>query len=146
MPTVQLSEHFTLAELIHSDTAQACGIDNTPDAAAVEQLTLLARDTLEGIRSLCGDHPLLISSGYRCQDLNEEVGGVEDSAHRYGAAADFTIPAFGSVGEICEAIKPYLDLLEIDQLIDETGGGTSWVHVGRAVPPAEPRHEMLVIF
>jgi len=71
---------------------------------------------------------------------------VADSAHRYGCAADFTIPAYGSVDAICQALKPFLEDLEIDQLIDETGGGASWVHVGRAVPPAEPRHEMLVIF
>ena len=143
---MHLSPHFTIEELCHSDTAQACGIDNTPDPDAIEQLTRLAQDTLEGIRSLCGDNPVLISSGYRCEDLNEEVGGVADSAHRYGCAADFTIPAFGSVDDICQTLKPYLDLLEIDQLINETGGGASWVHVGRAVPPAEPRHEMLVIF
>ena len=146
MPTTQLSPHFSLEELTHSDTAQACGIENTPDAAAIEQLTLLATVTLEGIRSACGDHPVMISSGYRCPDLNEEVGGADNSAHKFGCAADFTIPGFGSVDEICQALKPHLDLLEIDQLINETGGGASWVHVGRAVPPAEPRHEMLVIF
>jgi hypothetical protein len=141
-----LSPNFSLQELCHSDTAQACGIDNTPDTAAIEQLTLLANITLEGIRSLCGDHPVQISSGFRCEDLNEEVGGVPDSAHRYGAAADFTIPAFGTVDEICQVLTPYLDLLEIDQLINETGGGATWVHVGRAVPPALPRHEVLIIF
>src|SRR5215510_4112021 len=139
--TDQLSPHFTLTELTYSDTANTQHIDNTPDEDAIEQLTLLANKTLEGIRSICGNHPMLISSGYRCPELNAAVGGVSDSAHLYGAAADFTIPTFGTVDDICRTLQAHLVDLEIDQLINELGGGSRWVHVGRAVAPAQPRHQ-----
>jgi hypothetical protein len=67
-------------------TAETKRIDNTPDQAAVGQLTQLARVTLEGIRKICGGHPVIVSSGYRCRELNEAVGGASNSAHLYGCA------------------------------------------------------------
>jgi len=127
--THQISANFTVEELLASDTAKAEDIENIPNWDALVQLVLLANNTLEGIRHICGDHPVLISSGFRNQQLNEAVGGAETSAHMAGAAADFTIPAFGSVTEVIAKLKPYMAELEIDQLIDEYG---SWVHVGRA--------------
>lgn len=143
LPEDHLSPNFTLEELTHSDTAIACGIDNTPDDAAVEQLELLASITLEGIRAICGDHTLVVSSGFRCAALNSEVGGASNSAHLYGCAADFTIPDFGPPIDVCRAIEPHLIDLGIDQLIHEND---SWVHVGRAIPPStEPRHQCLTI-
>src|SRR5262249_38545639 len=76
-----LSPHFTLAELTYSDTANARGIDNTPDGDATEQLTDLCNETLEKIRALCGGNPVIVSSGYRCPQLNSAVGGASNSAH-----------------------------------------------------------------
>jgi hypothetical protein len=60
LPEGYLSPHFTLSELTYSDTANAEGIDNTPDEAAVGQLIQLAQLTLEGIRRICGDHPVIV--------------------------------------------------------------------------------------
>jgi zinc D-Ala-D-Ala carboxypeptidase len=120
-----LTEHFTLEEMVHSDTANACGIDNTPPPEIVTNLTRLC-EVLEKIRDLCGGYPVTVNSGYRCEALNEQVGGVEDSAHRYGLGADIVIPEYGDPTMICENIEPYLAELEIDQLIDETGGGARW--------------------
>lgn len=137
-----LSEHFTLSELTHSDTANQYGISNVPDAAAAEQLSLLANKTLEGIRTLCGDKPVLISSGFRNYEVNALIGGAENSAHLYGCAADFTVPEFGDVTAVCHAIEPHLAELGIDQLIHEND---SWVHVGRVAAPAAPRCECLTI-
>lgn len=68
---------------------------------------------------------VLISSGYRSPDLNAAVGSAGSSAHLYGCAADFTIPGFGSVEDVCHAIKPHLAEFGIRQLIDESGGGAS---------------------
>jgi hypothetical protein len=142
----QLSPHFTLSELVASSTAQAQGIDNTPDEAAIDQLSALANDTLEGIRAICGDNPVIVSSGYRSPALNAAVGGATNSAHLFGCAADFTIPGFGSVSDVCHALMPRLAELEIDQLIDESGGGARWVHVGRAIPPSTtPRGQAFTI-
>jgi len=146
LPDGNLSPHFTLAELIYSDTANAEGIDNTPSDDVVAELADLANDTLEKIRSLCGDNAVLISSGYRCPELNAAVGGASNSAHLYGCAADFTVPDFGDVEAVCRAIEPHLADFEIDQLINEEGGGGRWVHIGRAIPPStEPRHQCFSI-
>jgi len=133
-----LSPNFSLAEYCRSDTAAAEGIVNAPNWDCLVQMVLHANITMEGIREICGNHPVLISSGFRCGDLNEAVGGAENSAHLLGAAADFTIPAFGSVADICNAIEPHMKDLQIDQLINEYG---SWVHVGRAPFGAIPRND-----
>ena len=138
LPEGYLSPHFTLAELIHSDTANAKGIDNTPDAAAEMNLAVLA-SVLEEIRHVCGDHPVTISSGYRCDALNRAVGGVSDSAHRYGLAADIVIPECGDPLHVAQLIEPHMADWHIDQLINEEGGGGRWVHVGVAAPGEVPR-------
>jgi len=136
--TYLLSPNFSLAEYCRSDTAEAEGILNAPNWDVIVQMILHANNTMEGIRKICGGHPVLITSGFRCGDLNEAVGGAENSAHLFGAAADFTIPGFGSVREVCDAIAPHMAELEIDQLIYEYG---NWIHVGRAIFGAIPRNE-----
>jgi len=147
LPADQLSPHFSIEELTHSDTALALGIDNTPSAEDLERLEQLALITLEGIRSICGDEPMTITSGYRCAELNAAVGGVSDSAHLYGCAADFVIPSVGDPTEIVARLKPHLIELQIDQLIDESNSsGDRWVHVGRAIPPnTQPRYQCFAV-
>jgi len=147
LPDGQLSPNFSLEELTRSDTADSLGIDNTPTPDDIERLEQLALVTLEGIRSICGDQPVTITSGYRCPELNAAVGGVSDSAHLYGCAADFVIPSVGTPSEIVARLKPHLVELQIDQLIDESNSsGDRWVHVGRAIPPnTEPRHECFAV-
>jgi zinc D-Ala-D-Ala carboxypeptidase len=141
LPPGYISPNFTIEELTYSDTAREYGLDNTPDAAAAEQLSLLANNTLEKIRDICLGFPVCISSGYRGPEVNAMIGGADNSAHLFGCAADFTIPEFGSPIEVCKAIEPFMADLEIDQLIHEND---SWVHVGRAVSGA-PRNECLTI-
>lgn len=131
-----MSEHFALAEFLASDTARAQGIDNFPTWGDVENLARLA-DTLEQVRLLLDGAPIVISSGFRCPDLNAAVGGVADSAHLAGLACDFTAPEFGSVAAICKALQPHLVTLGVDQLINEGGG--VWVHLGLSAGP--PRHQ-----
>jgi zinc D-Ala-D-Ala carboxypeptidase len=118
---MQLTDHFALAELTFSNTAQADGIDNTPDQNTIAHLTILAMG-LEKVRALLGA-PMNISSGYRCQALNRAVGGVPDSAHIDGYAADFVCPSFGMPADIARAIVA--SGLVFDQCIQE---GT-WVHI-----------------
>jgi hypothetical protein len=133
-----MSQHFTLQELLHSDTAKACGIENHPSWEDIDRLKKLA-DTLEQIRSILGNNPMIISSGFRCPELNGEVGGVSDSAHIYGYAADFICPGFGTPTQIVAELKLYLEVLQIDQLIDESG----WVHVGLCA--SDPRYQCFKI-
>ena len=137
----QLTPHFTLEEMLHTDT----GITNIPDFEIIARLTQLAL-VMEKVRSMCGGFPVYISSGYRCPELNAAVGGVDNSAHLYGCANDFTIPDFGNVDQVCNFLVPHLRELWIDQLINESGGGARWVHLGLAVPPWKaPRHEYFTV-
>ena len=86
-------KYFSISELTHSDTAVSLGIDNPPTAAAVPLMVELIDRVLDPIRKHWG-LPIRVHSGYRCPELNEEVGGVEDSYHMDGCAADIT--AFGN--------------------------------------------------
>ena len=82
-------KYFSISELTHSDTAVSLGIDNTATAAAVPLMVELIDRVLDPIREHWG-LPIRVTSGYRCPELNEEVGGVEDSWHLQGCAADIT--------------------------------------------------------
>jgi L-asparaginase II len=147
MATLQLTEHFTLAEFTASDTADKLGIDNALDADIFDELHGLA-ELMEDVRARLGDDPIFITSGYRCVDLNAAVGGAADSAHLYGRAADFVCPKFGTPLEICRALEPLLEELGIDQLIYECGTdspGDEWVHLGLALPGDQPRCQALTI-
>lgn len=117
----QLTAHFALEELTFSSTAQRLGIDNKPDLETVARLTICAMG-LEKVRALLGA-PLHIDSGFRCPALNKAVGGVADSAHLQGYAADFVCPDYGSPLMIARAIAG--SDIAFDQCICE---GT-WVHV-----------------
>ena len=122
---MDLTEHFTLEELIFSSTGLRLAIDNLPSAEIVEHLKVTAAG-LEQVRSLLGE-PLLIDSGYRSVALNKAVGGVPSSAHVTGYAADFVCPSFGAPMAIVHAIV-YDSSIEFDQVIQE---GT-WVHISFA--------------
>lgn len=119
---MNLSEHFTLEELTNSEIAIRKGIDNTPSAEIVANLTELA-GFLEQIRVLL-NVPMHINSAYRSPKVNAAVGGSSTSAHMTGQAADFIAPAFGTPQEIANAI--IASEIQFDQVIYE---GT-WVHFG----------------
>ena len=82
-------KYFSLKELTHSDTAVSLGIDNTPSPLREAHLILLVKHVLDPLREAWG-LPIRVTSGYRSPELNEEVGGVEDSYHMGGCAADIT--------------------------------------------------------
>ena len=117
----QLSAHFTLEELTRSEVASRKGLDNTPDAETIANLTVLAL-WLEEVRTLLG-HPIHINSAYRGPKVNSAVGGSKNSAHMRGYAADFTCAAFGTPQEICHAIMN--STIAFDQIILEF---ETWVH------------------
>jgi zinc D-Ala-D-Ala carboxypeptidase len=141
---MNLTSHFTLEELARSDRALELGIDNTPPAEAVENLKRLA-PFLEQVRALLGNHPLQITSGYRCPALNQAVGGVANSAHLFGLAADFVCPDAGTMLSICARLRGAAGLA-FDQLINEANRqGHRWVHVGIAESGTAPRGEVWTV-
>lgn len=132
----QLSENFSLAQLIASETAALRGIDNTPAPEALANLELLAAG-LEAVQALLAE-PLEISSGYRCPALNRAVGGSPRSQHVQGMAADITCPRFGPPIAVAAAIKA--SGIAFDQCILEFN---RWVHI--SFSPA-PRGRVLSIY
>lgn len=133
---MNLSPHFTLNELTHSQTAARRGIDNRPPESVLANMRNILCPGLEQVRALLGK-PILISSGYRSQRLNVAVGGSVTSQHMLGLAADFTCPGFGTPLEVAHAIKQ--SGIEFDQLLYEFD---SWVHISFA---KHPRLQVLTI-
>jgi hypothetical protein len=133
---MKISEHFTLEEFTFSETAARLGLDNTPNAIAMANLGLVAA-VMEKIRTLVGDRPIVVHSGYRSVEANRAVGGVATSAHLHGLACDFVCPAFGSPVKVAFAVLK--SGIEYDQLILEYG----WVHVGLAQEGQLCRQEAL---
>lgn len=131
--------NFTIGELAHSSTAQRLGIDNNPPVNIRTHLTETIT-LLESIRNEWGEYceqynlgspAITISSGYRSPALNKAVGGVKNSSHMMGYAADI-VPANGKQEEFeyfmseVFAKKGYA----YDQIIVERSKNSRWVHVG----------------
>ena len=121
---MEISEHFTLSELTDSATATRKNISEqfTPSDAVIQNLKKLCINTLEDIRDLF-KAPIIITSGYRCNRLNREIGSVAKSQHTEGKAADFRIYGY-TIEEIYLRIKN--SRIDYDQLIQEFD---SWVHI-----------------
>ena len=80
-------KYFSIEELTASATALREGIDNRPSKCAYHLLHVLVDQLLDPIREAWGE-PIVVSSGYRCKELNELVGGAKHSHHLIGCAAD----------------------------------------------------------
>jgi hypothetical protein len=133
---MKISEHFTLEEFVFSEAAARLGLDNAPDTPAIANLVRMAA-FMERIRTLLGDHPIAVHSGYRSPQVDSAVGGVITSAHCHGLACDFVSPAFGTPGETALAVLR--SNLPYDQLILEDG----WVHVSLPQDGGIARRESL---
>jgi hypothetical protein len=126
MPT-RISKNFTLDELLASATAKQQHIINAPGVDEVCNLCALVHNVLQPLRDAMGES-IKIGSGYRCPQLNKAVGGVSNSQHMKGEAADLCIDGDMKKGKRWfEWIKSHCDF---DQLIMEHNSkGTYWVHV-----------------
>jgi hypothetical protein len=136
----KLSPHFTLAEFLKSETANARNIENT--VANDEHMANLytTASIMELVRAKLGNKPILVTSGYRCPELNAAVGGVPDSQHALGQACDFVCPQYGTPLEIAAAISQ--STVPFDQLIYEKQGDSRWVHISQR---PNPRRQVLTL-
>jgi len=124
--------HFTVDELCASATAKAKGINNKPDIQQTINLVYLAAYVLEPLRIAMGE-PIKISSGFRCQALNKAVGGVANSQHCKGQAADLCID--GDLEKGKRWFNYISQHLPFDQLIwEHDRKGVYWVHVSYIYP------------
>lgn len=130
-------KYFRLSEFINSATAKRLGIDNIPSFEVVDNLNRLA-DYLDGIRVKLGK-PILVSSGYRCPMLNKAVGGVVNSQHLKGLAADLVCADMESLEKVLRETGGF------DQLIKEhrKGSKSFWFHVSVCTRNDKPRNQIM---
>ena len=155
---MQLTPHFSLEELVTSQTAARLGLDNTPGANEVRNLKRLAI-MLERIRIVLNSKSIHVNSGYRCEAVERELTytayltrcqlhgiHVSDATwteyflskdHPKGRAADIICPTFGDPKKVMQAIVG--SDIDFDQCIYEFG---SWIHVSWS---DKPRKQALII-
>ena len=137
---MKLTEHFTLHEMTASGTALRLDLKNVPDTRAVEALRHLCEEVLEPLRQRFG--VIRITRGFRCKEVNEAVGGVKNSQHMRGEAADI------HCGSMTEAMNFYLFISEnlvFDQLLLEKrmSNGCCWIHVSYIAQPGRRDNRMM---
>ena len=133
---MNLSEHFTLDELTHTDHRE---FDNVPNESELANLKRLAA-FLETVKSTIGGKPIIVNSAFRCKQVNDAVGSSDRSQHRLGCAADIRVPQM-TPDEVVKAI--IAAGLPFDQVIREFD---RWTHV--SIPnsvDAKPRGQKLII-
>ena len=118
-------KYFTFNELTYSATARQRGIRNEPEEAQKENLRKLVENLLDPIRERWGK-PILVSSGFRSPQLNKAVGGVRNSEHLTGCAADITLSSRMDNERLFKMIRNQKDLMW-RQLINEGKG--RWIHI-----------------
>lgn len=124
---MNLSPHFTLAELTRSETATRLGMKNVPPPAVVEALRLVCVNVLEPVRAHFGK-PVTVNSGYRSQAVNKAVKGAATSQHVKGEAVDFEVSGVPNM-DVAAWVRFNL---QFDQLIAENVSrrdpSAGWVH------------------
>jgi hypothetical protein len=132
----QLTEHFSLEELTHTDHRT---LDNTPNEAELENLKRLAA-FLEEVKSALGGRPVMVNSAFRSKQVNDAVGSKDTSQHRIGCAVDIRVPQL-TPDEVVKTI--IASGLPYDQVIREFD---RWTHVSIPnTPETAPRRQALVI-
>ena len=133
---MNLTEHFTLEELTHTDHRE---FDNTPNADQINNLERVA-ELLEQVKKMLGGKPIMVNSAFRSLQVNAAVGSKPTSQHCLGCAADIRVPGM-TPDEVVKAIRA--SDLQYDQLIREFD---SWTHI--SVPNElrmTPRNQTLII-
>lgn len=132
----QLSPHFTLEELTHTDHRE---FDNTPNDLEKNNLKRLA-EFLEQVKSTLDGKPIMVNSAFRSKQVNDAVGSKDTSQHRVGCAADIKVPGMAPddvVRALIAAGLPY------DQIIREFD---AWTHISVPNEPGlAPRRQALII-
>jgi len=133
---MNLSEHFTLEELTHTDHRE---FDNTPNASEMANLVRLSA-FLEEVKTALNNKPVMINSAFRCKQVNDAVGSKDTSQHRIGCAADIRIPGM-TPDEVVKTIMAAG--LGYDQIIREFD---RWTHISiPSNPEDKPRQQALII-
>ena len=126
---IKISKHFSLEELCRTSQPY----ENTPNTQQVINLCFGVHNILEPLRNLL-EKPIIINSGFRSKKVNEAVGGVSNSQHLQGLAADIRV----SPADIPRVFYILKALKHCDQVL----GGRSFVHISWKVD-SSPRQEYI---
>ena len=113
-------KYITVNEMLRSQTAEKLNIKNVPNDPIVIENLEHTIEQLDELRRLY-EHPIIITSGYRCTELNKAVGGKPNSQHVKGQAADLKCDE--------NLLQFIIDNYHYDQLIEETSKRTKWIHI-----------------
>lgn len=133
---MNLTPHFTLEELTHTDHRT---LDNTPNETELANIQRLA-EFLEELKTLLGGKPIMVNSAFRSKAVNDAVGSKDTSQHRIGCAADIRVPSM-TPDEVVKAV--IASDLGYDQVIREFD---RWTHI--SIPneaSRTPRKQALII-
>ena len=125
---MQLSKHFSLSEFEKSSTATRLGIKNKAGSGEIKNLTDLCYAVLEPVRAKF-EKPMLVTSGFRSEELCVAIKSSKTSQHTKGQAVDFEIAGVSNL-QLAIWIENNCDF---DQLIlefwkEEEGANSGWVH------------------
>lgn len=142
---MNITKNFTIEELIKSETAERRGIDNTEDAKVRSNLIKLCGYILQPLREAYG-RPIIISSGYRCRELNKAVGGAPNSDHLFGCAADIhstsnTASDNTALFDLAVRLMQSGKIRNVKQIIDEYG--YRWIHISFQDGRSSKRNQVL---
>ena len=132
----QLTEHFSLEELTHTDHRE---FTNEPNDIEKNNLKRVA-ELLEQVKELLGGKPIMVNSAFRSKQVNDAVGSKDSSQHRIGCAADIRVPSM-TPDEVVKAI--IASDIPFDQIIREFD---RWTHISVPnEPTGKPRRQALII-
>lgn len=133
---MNLTPHFTLEELTHTDHRE---LENTPNEIELANIQRLA-EFLEAVKTVLGGKPIMVNSAFRSKAVNDAVGSKDTSQHRIGCAADLRVPGM-TPDEVVRAV--IASDLGYDQVIREFD---RWTHISIPNEAARsPRKQALII-
>ena len=133
---MNLTEHFTLEELTHTDHRE---LENTPNETELANIQRLA-EFLEAVKTVLGGKPIMVNSAFRSKAVNDAVGSKDTSQHRIGCAADIRVPSM-TPDQVVKAV--IASDLGYDQVIREFD---RWTHISIPnIEGATPRKQALII-
>ena len=119
-----LTPHFSLEELTTTTNKKYKEKNLEDGKKKLGKLYMLA-GFAERVREIVGK-PLIITSGYRCKELNQEIGGAKKSQHVLGEAIDFVVKGMTTSQIACKLVSSDL---KFEQLIFEHSNGKTWIHI-----------------
>lgn len=135
MKTIIDTTYFKAREILKSKKGEELGIDNTPsDPEIIDNINFTLKK-LNNIRTGYGN-PIYITSGYRCDELNTLVGGVENSKHKKGLAVDLKWDY--------ELLVYIIENCKFEKLIREKKGDLLWIHI--QFNPDESKNQCKILY